>query len=214
MRYEPASLCSPTTVILVSVRNFLVIAISLFDIQVVAFEQRHARVEMKLNKFRSQTSSFTLVSSTRTRVPLWILASTKPTDIVSMAVLMRIGLRRTGHCPIRLVNPASRPRWTSEAPGNRERSCEGDVTAASTKYRRLRACEDHKGTRVLVELTRVNDEVWLPKLVQLHFDARVALSKSHDLDVEQTYRDYKKFRTDTKITVVGRAAVKRARMRH
>ena len=61
----------------------------------------------------------------------------------------------------------------------------------------------HKGTRVLVELTRVNDEVWLPKLVQLHFDARVALFKSYDEDVEQTYRDYKKFRTDTKITVVG-----------
>jgi hypothetical protein len=61
----------------------------------------------------------------------------------------------------------------------------------------------HKGTRVLIELTRVNDEVWLPKLVQLHFDARVALFKSYDEDVEQTYRDYKKFRTDTKITVVG-----------
>src|SRR5580700_2767924 len=31
--------------------EFLVVAISLFDILVVAFEQRHARVEMKLNKF-------------------------------------------------------------------------------------------------------------------------------------------------------------------
>src|ERR1700716_991281 len=31
--------------------EFLVIAISLFDILVVALEQRHARVEMKLNKF-------------------------------------------------------------------------------------------------------------------------------------------------------------------
>jgi hypothetical protein len=61
----------------------------------------------------------------------------------------------------------------------------------------------HKGTHVVVELTRVNDEVWLPKHVQLHFDARIALFKSYDEDVEQTYRDYKKFRTDTKITVVG-----------
>jgi hypothetical protein len=56
---------------------------------------------------------------------------------------------------------------------------------------------------VVVELTRVNDEVWLPRHVQLHFDARVALFKSFDEDVDQTYRDYKKFRTDTKITVVG-----------
>ena len=61
----------------------------------------------------------------------------------------------------------------------------------------------HKGTRVVVELTRVNDEVWLPKRVQLHFDARVALLKSYDEDVEQIYRDYRKFRTDTKITVIG-----------
>ena len=49
----------------------------------------------------------------------------------------------------------------------------------------------------------MNHEVWLPKLLQFHFDARVALFKSHDDDVEQTYRDYKKFRTDMKITVVG-----------
>ena len=62
---------------------------------------------------------------------------------------------------------------------------------------------DLKGTHLIIELTRVNHEVWLPKRVQLHFDARVALFKSYDDDVEQTYRDYKKFRTDTKITVVG-----------
>ncbi len=61
----------------------------------------------------------------------------------------------------------------------------------------------HKGTHLIIELTRVNDEVWLPRRVQLHFDARVALFKSYDDDVEQTYREYKKFRSDTKITVVG-----------
>ena len=55
----------------------------------------------------------------------------------------------------------------------------------------------------MMELTQINDEVWLPRHVQIHFDARVALFKSYDEDVEQTYRDYKKFRTDTKITVVG-----------
>ena len=40
---------------------------------------------------------------------------------------------------------------------------------------------------MIVELTRVNDEVWLPKHVQLHVDARVALFKSYDEDVDQTY---------------------------
>jgi hypothetical protein len=61
----------------------------------------------------------------------------------------------------------------------------------------------HKGAHVMVETTRVNDEVWLPKLVQFHLDAKLALLKTYHEDVEQTYRDYKKFRANTKITVVG-----------
>jgi hypothetical protein len=61
----------------------------------------------------------------------------------------------------------------------------------------------HKGTHVFVEQIRVNDEVWLPKRVQFHLDAKLALLKNYHEDVEQTFRDYKKFRTDTKITVVG-----------
>jgi hypothetical protein len=53
------------------------------------------------------------------------------------------------------------------------------------------------------EATRVNDEVWLPKHLSLPIDVRVALLKNFNEDLEQTYRDYKKFRTDTKFTVVG-----------
>ncbi|MGO9978431.1 MAG: hypothetical protein ACLPH5_04405 [Candidatus Sulfotelmatobacter sp.] len=78
-----------------------------------------------------------------------------------------------------------------------------DITAIDTISFGFVLARIHKGTRVLVELTHVNDEVWLPKHVQLHFDARLALFKSYDEDIEETYRDYKKFRTDTKITVVG-----------
>ena len=78
-----------------------------------------------------------------------------------------------------------------------------DITAIDTISFGLVLARVHKGTHLIVELTRVNDEVWLPKRVQLHFDARIALFKSYDEDIEQTYRDYKKFRTDTKITVVG-----------
>jgi hypothetical protein len=78
-----------------------------------------------------------------------------------------------------------------------------DITAIDTISVGFVLARIHKGTHVIVELIRVNDEVWLPKHVQLHFDARVALFKSYDEDVDQTYRDYKKFRTDTKITVVG-----------
>jgi hypothetical protein len=56
----------------------------------------------------------------------------------------------------------------------------------------------HKGSRVLIEQTRVNDEVWLPKSVALKLDARILL-KGFNLDEDLSYRDYKKFRTDTKI---------------
>ena len=61
----------------------------------------------------------------------------------------------------------------------------------------------HKGTRFTLEQTRVNDEVWLPKQVNYKLDARVALLKGYNIDGEQTYRDYKKFRTSAKIVAIG-----------
>jgi len=63
----------------------------------------------------------------------------------------------------------------------------------------------HKGTRIIVENTRVNDEVWLQQHVAVKVDVRVALLKNFDLDVDVTDRDYKKFRTDTKIVPLGEA---------
>jgi hypothetical protein len=78
-----------------------------------------------------------------------------------------------------------------------------DITAIDTLSIGFVLARVHKGTRIVAEQTKVNDEVWLPKHVQLHLDARVALFKSFDEDVEMTYRDYKKFRVDTKITVAG-----------
>jgi hypothetical protein len=61
----------------------------------------------------------------------------------------------------------------------------------------------HKGTRVILEQTRVNDEVWLPKQLNFKLDARVALLKGYNIGDEQTFRDYKKFRTSTKIVGMG-----------
>jgi len=78
-----------------------------------------------------------------------------------------------------------------------------DLTAIDTISFGVVLARIHKGAHVVVELTRVNDEVWLPKHVQFRLDARVALLKNYREDVEQTFRDYKKFRTETKITVVG-----------
>jgi hypothetical protein len=57
----------------------------------------------------------------------------------------------------------------------------------------------HEGTRVEVEQTRVNDEVWLPKHAAVHVDVRVALLKNFDEDLDISDRDYKKFHTGTRI---------------
>ena len=78
-----------------------------------------------------------------------------------------------------------------------------DITAIDTISFGWILARVHKGLHVQVEQTKVNDEVWLPKHIQLHFAARVALFKSYDEDVELTFKDYKKFRAETKITVVG-----------
>jgi hypothetical protein len=61
----------------------------------------------------------------------------------------------------------------------------------------------HKGSRLIFEQTRVNDEVWLPQHMAVKLDARVALLKEFNIEQETTYRDYKKFRADTKVVPVG-----------
>ncbi len=61
----------------------------------------------------------------------------------------------------------------------------------------------HKGMHVEAEQTKINDEVWLPKHVAVQVGARLALLKSVNEDMEETFRDYKKFRADSKITVMG-----------
>ena len=61
----------------------------------------------------------------------------------------------------------------------------------------------HKGTRVMLEQTRVNDEVWLPQRVTFKLDARIALFKGYLMDGEQNYSDYKKLRTSAKIVGYG-----------
>ncbi len=57
----------------------------------------------------------------------------------------------------------------------------------------------HKGSRLLLDQTRVNDEVWLPRHIAIKVDVRLALLKNFNVETDVTYRDYKKFRTDTKI---------------
>jgi hypothetical protein len=61
----------------------------------------------------------------------------------------------------------------------------------------------HRGSNIQIEQVRVNNEVWLPRHVALKVDARLALLKGLNISEDVTYRDYQKFRTDTRIVPVG-----------
>ncbi len=78
-----------------------------------------------------------------------------------------------------------------------------DVEAIDTVSVGFVLARIHKGTRFMLEQTRVNDEVWLPRHVTFKIDARVALVKGFNFNGEDIYRDYKKFRTSSKIVGMG-----------
>ena len=60
----------------------------------------------------------------------------------------------------------------------------------------------HKGSRFMLEQTRVNQEVWLPRQLTAKVDVRLALLKNFNVDVEQSFRDYKKFRATSRVMTV------------
>jgi hypothetical protein len=60
----------------------------------------------------------------------------------------------------------------------------------------------HPGSHIELEQTPVNDEVWLPLHARINLYARVALFKTMRLDVDVTFSDYKKVRTDSKVISV------------
>jgi len=74
-----------------------------------------------------------------------------------------------------------------------------DLEALDTLSWGLFLARVHPGTHIVVEQTRINDEVWLPKHVWMRLDAKIALLKNFNLTADITYTDYKKFRADTKI---------------
>ncbi len=56
-----------------------------------------------------------------------------------------------------------------------------------------------KGSRITLEQTRVNGEIWLPLNVQVKGDARLALLKTFRAQVDVAYRNYRKFQTESRI---------------
>jgi hypothetical protein len=78
-----------------------------------------------------------------------------------------------------------------------------DVECIDTLSWGLVVARLHKGSRLIVEQTRVNDEVWLPKRESVKLSVRVALFKNVNIDEDDTYRDYRKFRATARIVGVG-----------
>ena len=56
-----------------------------------------------------------------------------------------------------------------------------------------------RGTRISVERSRVNQEVWAPKTLSLKASARLALVKSVHAEAEINYSDYRRFKTDSRL---------------
>ena len=59
----------------------------------------------------------------------------------------------------------------------------------------------YKGTRIHVEYTRVNDEIWLPKIESFRGSGRIMLVKGLRLEAESTFSNYKKFAVDSQMVV-------------
>lgn len=55
------------------------------------------------------------------------------------------------------------------------------------------------GAKLVLEQTRINDEVWLPKREYLRGSGRIGLVKRVAEDQEITWSDYKKFHVDSKL---------------
>jgi len=111
---------------------------------------------------------------------------------------------KPGYKPVRKeakILPKLRGRlWIDQADSQ---IAKADVQVIDTVSFGLFLARLHKGSRVMFENTRVNHEVWLQQHVAVTADVRLALLKDFNVDWDATDRDYKKFRTDTKIVPLG-----------
>jgi hypothetical protein len=62
-----------------------------------------------------------------------------------------------------------------------------------------------KGAHIVMEQTRVNDEVWLPKRIALEGSARLFLVKGLHTQLDFTYSQYRKFQADSHVVSTGEA---------
>jgi hypothetical protein len=99
------------------------------------------------------------------------------------------------------ILPKIKPRFWIDQQDHTWTKLRGEVT--DTISFGLVVARLHKGTTFELQQMRVNDEIWLPQNIDVHLDARVALLKNFNEELHVTYSDYKKFRTETRITSVA-----------
>ena len=61
------------------------------------------------------------------------------------------------------------------------------------------------GSRLEFEQIRVTDEIWLPQIVRASGAVRIALLKKLQGDVTITYKDYRKFQSESEVAPLGSA---------
>ncbi len=61
------------------------------------------------------------------------------------------------------------------------------------------------GAKLTFRQARINAEVWLPVHAVTHVDARLGLIRKLRADVEVTWKDYRKFQTDSRLLPAGEA---------
>jgi hypothetical protein len=56
-----------------------------------------------------------------------------------------------------------------------------------------------KGATLDIRMTRVNDEVWLPKRIEAKVSARVALVKKYRIESDTSFSNYRKFQVESRV---------------
>jgi hypothetical protein len=56
-----------------------------------------------------------------------------------------------------------------------------------------------KGAKLDIQMTRVNDEVWLPKRIEAKASARVALVKKYRIESDTSFSNYRKFQVESRV---------------
>ncbi|MGA2740635.1 MAG: hypothetical protein ABSG65_24760 [Bryobacteraceae bacterium] len=60
-----------------------------------------------------------------------------------------------------------------------------------------------KGARLDMQMTRVNDEVWLPKRIEARVSARLALVKKYNVESDTSFSNYRKFQVESRVVAAA-----------